>query len=125
MKKQLNEVQKLQKIAGILKEDQSNEPTIHQVVQQLNKIANSKGFYAIDKSPDIKGISHGRYNLVKWQNDNENTVELYSYVKGPEATFDDLGIEYYLKNGNRMVQSVRPWLNPNNWDSYLDHLGKK
>ena len=121
MKQQLNEVQRLQKIAGILKEAKSNEPSIHQVVQQLNKIANSKGFFAVDKSPDVKGISSGRYNLVKWENDDEKTVELYSGVKGPEATSNDLGIEYYLKNGQRMVGPALPWLKPDTWDFYFNN----
>lgn len=126
MKSQLNEVQRLQKIAGILKENINEAPlTINQVVKQLNKIANSKGFYAVDKSADVRIASHGRYNLVKWEDEDENTVELYSDIKGPEATFSDLGIEYRLKNGKRAVQSVSPWLDPNNWDSYLEHLGKK
>ena len=50
MKSQLNEVQKLQKLAGIVKENINEAPlTINQVVKQLNKIANSKGFYAVDK----------------------------------------------------------------------------
>lgn len=119
MKKQLDEVKKLQKIAGILKENINEAPlTINQVVKQLNKIANSKGFYAVDKSADVKpkaGAS-GVNNLVKWKDDEDNVVELYyNNAYGPDVTADDLEINFDGPNssGNDPVDE---WLNPERWD---------
>lgn len=121
MKKQLNEIQRLQKIAGILKESINEAPlTINQVIKQLNKIANSKGFYAVDKSPDEKLDSvYGMYNLVKWEDDSENTIELFSLVKGKNATSDDLVVNYSTKSHDGRGP-YEPWLKPNTWDSYFN-----
>lgn len=122
MKSQLNEVQKLQKIAGILKENINEAPlTINQVVKQLNKIANSKGFYAVDKSADVKpkGGASGVKNLVKWQDDNENIVELYyNNFNGEKesVTVDDLQIHYESDDGGSGEDSVKEWLDPDSWD---------
>ena len=119
MKAQLNEVQKLQKIAGILKENINEAPlTINQVVKQLNKIANSKGFYAVDKSADEKpkkGAS-GVNNLVKWEDADDNFVELfYNKPYGSEVTVDDLEINFDAPNfsGNDPVDQL---LDPSRWD---------
>ena len=119
MKQQLNEVQRLQKIAGILKENVNEAPlTINQVVKQLNKIANSKGFFAVDKSKDQKPSkgATGAYNLVKWENEHEATVELYHTVAGRNVNYDDLEIHFeggIYGSGN---DSVDEWLDPDTWD---------
>jgi hypothetical protein len=119
MKQQLNEVQRLQKIAGILKENVNEAPlTINQVVKQLNKIANSKGFYAVDKSKDEKPTQNatGAYNLVKWADEEGGIVELYHTVKGRNVNYKDLEIHFeggIYGSGN---DSVDEWLDPDTWD---------
>ena len=118
MRQQLNEVQKLQKIAGILKEAKFNKPTINQVVKELNKIANSKGFSAVDKSRDQKPSrgATGAYNLVKWANEDGGTVELYHTVAGRNVNYDDLEIHFaggIYGSGNDPVDE---WLDPDTWD---------
>tara|TARA_R110000868_G_scaffold391756_1_gene662026 strand:+ start:1020 stop:1607 length:588 start_codon:yes stop_codon:yes gene_type:complete len=124
MKSQLNEIQKLQKIAGILKENINEAPlTINQVVKQLNKIANSKGFYAVDKSADEKprkGAS-GVNNLVKWEDADDNVVELY--YNNPDAplkvTVNDLEINFDGPNSSGN-DSVAEWLDPARWDEAFE-----
>jgi hypothetical protein len=121
MKSQLNEVQKLQKLAGIVKENINEAPlTINQVVKQLNKIANSKGFYAVDKSKDQKPIksASGVKNLVKWEDGSGAFVELYYNTMGSDSsniTVDDLEINFAgdVASGNDPVED---WLNPETWD---------
>jgi hypothetical protein len=120
MKQQLNEVQRLQKIAGLLKENTlPKNMTINQVVKELNKIANSKGFYAVDKSPDIKpkgGVS-GVKNLVRWEDDNENVVELYYNKSGKDITVDDLEIHFESDGSSGEDNEVEDWLDPMTWDT--------
>jgi hypothetical protein len=118
MKSQLNEVQRLQKIAGIVKENINEAPlTINQVVKQLNKIANSKGFYTVDKSADVKpkaGAS-GIKNLVKWKDDEDNVVELYHNKIGTDVTIDDLEI-HFESDESSGEEAVEDWLDPETWD---------
>ena len=117
MKQQLNEVEKLQKIAGLLKETINEAPlTINQTVKQLNKIANDNGFYAVDKSADRSEA--GIKNLVKWESDNDKSVELfYTINKGKNITVDDLEIRY-TEFGLDEFDSVEEWLDPQTWESF-------
>jgi hypothetical protein len=118
MKYRLNEVRKLQKVAGILKETTLPENmTINQVVKELNKIANTKGFYAVDKSADIKPKANtsGVKNLVKWKDNEDNVVELYTNNTGKNVTVSDLQIHFesYTMSGEDPVDR---WLDSSTWD---------
>ena len=129
MKTLINEVQRFQKIAGILKEEMSKpvqsqgmeeaapkSQTINSIVKQLNKIANSKGFYAVDKSPDKGGVK----NLVKWENHNEDFVELQYSKKG---NVDDLSIHYKVGGPSLYISDwddVSDWMDPSTWDTHFD-----
>ena len=124
MKSQLNEVKQLQKLAGILKESINEAPlTINQMVKELNKIANSKGFYAVDKSADVKpkGGGSGVKHLVKWKDDEDNIVELfynnYGDAYNSEVTVEDLEIAFdgYASNG---ADAAEYWLDPERWDEF-------
>lgn len=116
MRSTLNEIKRLQKIAGIIKEDIHSNMTIHQFVKALNKLANSMGFYATDKSADLapkSGVSGAR-NLVKWEDDNDNIVELYTTALGKNVTVDDLEINFDgpVASGN---DPASIWLDPKTW----------
>lgn len=121
MKTQLNEIKKLQKIAGLLKEDiQEVELTIDKFVKQLNKIANSKGFYAVDKSSDEKPKkdASGVKNLVKWEDDDQNSVELYYNNYGHKKQkigIEDLSIAFESDESSG-TEPADMWLNPDRWD---------
>jgi hypothetical protein len=129
MKTLINEVERFQKIAGIIKEEMSGfeqsqgmeeaapkGETIKSIVKQLNKIANSKGFYAVDKSPDKGGVK----NLVKWENHDEDFVELQYSKKG---NVDDLIIHYKVGGPSAYIadwDDVSDWMDPSTWDTYFD-----
>jgi len=126
----INEIRRFQKIAGILKEEMSKpeqsqgmeeavhkSQTINSIVRQLNKIANSKGFYAVDKSPD----KFDEKNLVKWEDHNEDFVELQYHVK--KGNVGDLIIHYKVGGPDTYISDwddVKPWLKPSTWDTYFD-----
>jgi hypothetical protein len=120
MKQQLNEVQKLQKIAGILKE----AINIKDIITKLNAIAKSKGFKLvkpIDYNPDFKKLARwintsDTSSLAGFKNKNHKEVELFYFI---EDSPNESLVSY---DAGRVggTGSIKQWLNPATWDKYLE-----
>ena len=120
MKQQLNEVRKLQKIAGILKEGINTKD----IITQLNAIAKSKGFKLvkpINDDPDIKTLARwintsDSSSLAGFKNKDHKEVELFYFIEdGPNKSLVVYSTE--RKDG---TGSIKQWLNPATWDKFLE-----
>lgn len=119
MKQQLNEVQKLQKIAGIIKEDINTKD----VITQLNAIAKFKGFKLvkpINDDPDIKKLARwintsDSSSLAGFKNKDHKEVELFYFI---EDDPNKLLVSYSTKRTGG-TGSIKQWLNPATWDKFL------
>jgi hypothetical protein len=120
MKNQLNEVQKLQKVAGILKE----AVDVKNIITQLDKIAKSKGFKLvkpINDHPDVKKLARwintsDASSLAGFKNKNHKEVELFYFI---EDSPNESLVSY---DAGRVggTGSIKQWLNPATWDKYLE-----
>lgn len=120
MKQQLNEVQRLQKIAGIIKEDINTKD----VITQLNAIAKSKGFKLVKPINDNSNVKI----LARWINTSDNSslagfknkdhkeVELFYFI---EDDPNESLVSYSTKRKSG-TGSIKKWLNPATWDKFLE-----
>lgn len=124
MKIQLNEVQRLQKVAGILKE----AVDVKNIITQLDKIAKSKGFKLvkpINDDPDVKKLARwintsDASSLAGFKNKNHKEVELFYFI-------EDSPNESLVSYDSGIVGgtgSIKQWLNPATWDKYLPNTKK-
>lgn len=110
-KSTLTEVRKMQKIAGILKEDfeqESSAPmeeatTMKSAIDQIGKIAQEKGFRLRDKNS----------TRASWVNNGNQIVSLYQGPAGMGLTVRFSG--FSRKNGTEPLENA---LDPKTWDKY-------
>jgi len=120
MKLSLNEIQRFQKLAGVLKE----AVDVKNIITQLDKIAKSKGFKLVKPINDDSDIK----NLARWINTSDTSffaglknkdhkeVELFYFIEdGP----NELEVSYSTKRTGG-TGSIKQWLNPTTWDKYLE-----
>lgn len=124
MKIQLNEVQRLQKVAGILKE----AVDVKNIITQLDKIAKSKGFKLvkpINDDPDVKKLARwintsDASSLAGFKNKNHKEVELFYFIEdSPNESL--VSYDSGIAGG---TGSIKQWLNPATWDKYLPNTKK-
>ena len=120
MKLSLNEIQRFQKLAGVLKE----AVDVKNIITQLDKIAKSKGFKLvkpIDYNPDVKKLARwintsDTSSLAGFKNKNHKEVELFYFI---EDSPNESLVSY---DAGRVggTGSIKQWLNPATWDKYLE-----